>query len=341
MKKITVIISLFFAVAIHSQNLSELYETINSSVVVIDVVSVESDGEGTHKKLVTQSSQGSGVLISDKGLIWTASHVVQSAEVVSVEFVDGDRYEAEVLSSNPQADVALIKIINGFELKNKKVVKIGNSDEVMIGEDVFVLGAPHGFKQSLSRGILSGRFIPENLSNDFVKTEFLQTDAAINPGNSGGPMFNMKGEVIGVASRIYTTSGGFDGIGFAISSNVAKRLLMEEANLWTGMEAMLITGNIARVLNVPQESGLLILNTSTKGAAGKLGLRGGDIQATIDGMDILVGGDVILEIAGIKFENDDSGTLIKEKLKKYKKGDKISITILRGGKIGTISFDKQ
>ncbi|MDY8135962.1 S1C family serine protease [Aquimarina sp. 2201CG5-10] len=341
MKKLLLFFLFISIKCIYSQNLANLYKQVNSSVVVIDVVSVGSEGEGVSRRLVTQESQGSGFLVSNEGHIWTAAHVIQSAEVITVEFLDGDRYEADVLASNPNADVALLKIKEEFVLKNKKIVTIADSDKVMIGEDVFVLGAPHGFKQSLSRGILSGRHIPENLSNDFIKVEFLQTDAAINPGNSGGPVFNMKGEVIGIASRIYTMSGGFDGIGFAVTSNIANKLLMEEPNIWTGMEGKLVTGVLAKALNIPQKSGLLILNASTKGAAGKLGLRGGEIPAVIDGEEILIGGDVILEIAGIKFENEKSIFLIREKITSFQKGDSISITVLRDGKIGSLKFPKQ
>jgi len=291
--------------------------------------------------LAPQNSHGSGVLISKEGLIWTAAHVIQSAENITVEFMDGDVYDAEVLLSNPSADVALIKIEGSFLLKNKNIVPIGDSDKVKIGEDVFVLGAPHGFKQSLSRGIISGRYFPKNLSNDFIKMEFLHSDAAINPGNSGGPMFNMKGEVIGIVSGIYTESGGFEGIGSAVSSNIAKKLLTEEKNLWVGMESIIITGDLARVLNVPGESGLLILKLSSKGTANKLGLRGGYIPAIIDETNLLLGGDIILDIAGIKFKNENSGFLIKNELTKYKKGELIKMTVLRNGKIGVAEFPKQ
>ncbi|MFC5048492.1 S1C family serine protease [Aquimarina hainanensis] len=341
MKLLKLLFFLLFVVSVQAQKLSDLYKKVNSSVVVIEIISVGTESNGSNRQLVKESSQGSGVLISEDGKIWTAAHVVQSAEVVSVEFVDGDIYEATIVSSNPQADVALLQIKNNFQLKNKKVATIGDSDKTLIGEDVFVLGAPHGFKQSLSRGIISGRYVPDHRSNDFVKIEFLQTDAAINPGNSGGPMFNMKGEVIGIASRIYSASGGFSGIGFAVSSNIAQKLLSEEENIWTGMEGLLITGNVAKALNVPQESGLLVLSTATQGAASKLGLQGGYVPAVIDGVELLLGGDVILQIAGIPFTDDNSGYLIKKKLKEFKKGEKISISILRHGKIGTAEFYKQ
>ena len=339
MKKIFFLLIFVSAVGT-AQNLAELYKQVNSSVVVIDIVTVAPESVGTGVELVAQASQGSGVLISPDGLIWTAAHVVQSAEEVQVEFLDGDIYEGEVMTSNEEADVALVKIAGNFQLKNKAVAKIGDSDALGVGEDVFVLGAPHGFKQSLSRGILSGRFSPESLSNDFVEIEFLQTDAAINPGNSGGPMFNMQGEVVGIASRIYTNSGGFEGIGFAMSSNVANKLLMRESTIWAGMESILVDGTLAQALNVPQESGLLIVNLSSKGAAGQLGLQGGYIPANIDGIDLRIGGDIILEMAGIQITDVNSLFQIRQKISAAKSGEDISMTILRNGKVGQGFFKK-
>lgn len=338
--KFLVVATLFVSIA-QSQALTDLYKEVNSSVVVINIVSVAPENTGTSLELVAQESQGSGVLISPEGLIWTAAHVVQSAEEVQVEFLDGDIYEADVITSNPQGDVALLKIKGDFKLISKKVAKIGDSDKLLIGEDVFVLGAPHGFKQSMSRGILSGRYAPENLVNDFVPIEFLQTDAAINPGNSGGPMFNMKGEVVGIASRIFTNSGGFEGIGFAMTSNLATKLLMEEPSLWAGIESILIDGSIAKALNVPQEAGLLITSLSSKGAASELGLQGGFIAAVIEGNELIIGGDIILEIGGITVKNNNSMFQIRNKLMEYSKGELITMTILRNGKLGKAEFAKQ
>ena len=340
MKKLVLLLILFTISNAYSQRLADLYKQVNSSVVVIDIISVTPAKSDNQVELVAQASQGSGVLISDDGLIWTAAHVVQSAEEVQVEFIDGDIYQANVLASNEEADVALVQIAGDFKIRNKKIAPIGDSDKVDIGEDVFVLGAPHGFKQSLSRGILSGRFSPENLMNNFIKIEFLQTDAAINPGNSGGPMFNMKGEVIGIASRIYTNSGGFEGIGFAMSSNVAKKLLMEEPTIWAGMESMMVNGSLAAALNVPQEAGILVMTVSSKGAASQLGLQGGFIPATIEGLDILLGGDIILEMAGIKVTDLNSIFGIRQKIANTKAGNDISMTILRNGKIGQGKFTK-
>lgn len=340
-KRVLLGILMLFTANLNSQRLSELYKEINSSVVVIDVINVAPESLGNTVELVSQASQGSGVLITKDGLIWTAAHVVQSAEEVIVEFLDGDKYEAEVLNSNAQADVALIKIKGNFQLKNKNVANIGDSDKVEIGEDVFVLGAPHGFKQSLSRGILSGRYVPENLSNDFLPIEFLQTDAAINPGNSGGPMFNMKGEVVGIASRIYTESGGFEGIGFAMSSNVAHKLLMEDPGLWAGIESVIVDGALAQALNVPQSAGLLITSLSSKGAASELGLQGGYLPIAYAGGEIVIGGDIILNIADIPVTDNNSIFAIRKKLSEAQKGEKIRMTVLRGGKVAVAEFAKQ
>jgi serine protease Do len=278
-------------------------------------------------------------LIGEDGLIWTAAHVIQASEKITVEFTDGDIYEAEVVSSDSNADVALIKITNNFQLKDKKIADIGDSDKANIGDNVFVIGAPHGFKQSLSRGVISGKYIPENLSNQFQKVEFIQTDASINPGNSGGPMFNMKGEVIGIASRIYTVSGGFDGIGFAVSSNVAKRVL-ENIENWSGIESVVLSPELTALLNVPQKGGILITKVSTKGKAGKLGLIGGFIPVVIAGQEMLLGGDIILEIGGIKIEDQISLELVQERLSLIDKGTQISIVILRQGQVISTIYTK-
>ncbi|REE07693.1 serine protease Do [Winogradskyella pacifica] len=341
MNKLCLSILLLFTVNVNSQNLSELYNDVKSSVVVINIITVESRKVNDDLNLLAKATQGSGVLISEDGLIWTAAHVVQSAELVQVEFLDGELFEADVLSSNPLADVALIRIKGEFHLKNKKVAKIGNSDMQNIGDDIFVIGAPFGIKQTLSKGIISGKHYLDPSNSSLANVEFLQTDAAINHGNSGGPMFNMKGEIIGITSRIHSESGSFNGLAFAISSNTAKKTLMDEPNLWTGMNSILVTGNVAKALNIPQESGLLVLSLSSKGAASKIGLRGGFIEATIDGVKLLIGGDIILNFIDVNFSQSNFKNLIKTKMDTYKKGDNLSMTILRHGKIISLEFIKE
>jgi serine protease Do len=342
MKRIAYLLAfLLLPVSYFAQGLPQLYKEVSSSVVYIRIVNVSQGLTAQGVELMANEASGSGVLVSDDGLIWTAAHVVQSAELVKVEFQDGQSYEADVLSSFQIADVALLKIKGDFDTKGRHVAKIGDSDQVPIGEELYVLGAPHGFKQSLSRGILSGRYYPENLSNAFVKIEFLQTDAAINPGNSGGPVFNTKGEVVGIASRIYTNSGGFEGIGFAVSSKVAKELLSSKNAIWGGMDTQLLSPEMAAILNVPQEGGLLVMNVSTKGAGSQLNLRGGFIPVNIAGSEIMLGGDIILEIGGITIKDINSIFRIRQLIANAPAGQKISITILREGKIGAAEFSKQ
>lgn len=334
-KLFSTVLAVSISLTSFSQDLPELYKKVNSSIVVIETMSSASIGGGDKQKVSTVGGQGSGVLISADGYIWTASHVVNTAEFVAVKFTDNDVYQAKVISTNPTADVALIKIVSNFELKDKHVAVIGNSDSVMIGEDIFVIGAPHGLEQTLSRGIVSGRLKPEKMGDHFMPVEFIQTDAAINPGNSGGPMFNMKGEVIGIASFILSESGGFNGIGFGATSNIANKILMEGNQYWSGIESVLITNELADVFNLPQDAGVLVLSVSSEGLGSKIGLRGGYINATIEGSPLLIGGDIILEVAGIKIENEYSGIKVREKLTQLKEGEKFSIKYYRNGQIFT------
>ena len=334
MKKITSLaIVLFIGTITYSQSLSELYQIVNSSIVVIKTQSNISAGLGDKKKVNTEEGLGSGVLISEDGLIWTASHVVHSAEKIAIKFTDGDIYEAEVLSTSPSADVAMIKIIGDFQIKNKYVATIGDSDLVTIGQDIFVIGSPLGIEQTLTRGIVSGKITQGNL---FSPIEFIQTDAAINPGNSGGPLFNMNGEVIGIASFIMSQSGGFVGLGFGASSNVATKILMEQKSVWSGMEFAFLEGEMADVFNLPQEAGLLVLSVTSKGLGNKLGLKGGYIKAIIEGAPLLIGGDIILEIDGITLENAESLNLLKKKMVIFENMD-FEVKYLRAGKIYTSS----
>ncbi len=336
MKKI-IILFLLITSGVFSQDLPTLYKKVNSSVVVIETENAVSVGQGDKLKRSSEGGQGSGVLVSEDGLIWTASHVVHTADQLVVRFGKDEIYTASVLSSNPLADVALIKIDSNFVLGKKHVAKIGDSDNVEIGEDIFVLGAPLGIEQTLSKGIVSGRMSPsENpVSEKFMPIEYIQTDAAINPGNSGGPMFNMDGEVIGIASFILSQSGGFNGIGFGASSNIATKFLMEQANFWSGMEFILLRDEMAGVFNLPQKGGLLVLSVSSKGFGNKVGLRGGYIKAVIEGTELLIGGDIILEIAGVTLDNAESALKLRNKLTSFKKGDGYTVRFLRDGEYMT------
>ncbi|MGB0837908.1 MAG: S1C family serine protease [Flavobacteriaceae bacterium] len=331
MKKILLVVFVMIGLQVQSQSLAAAYEKVSSSVVVISTANKVAAAPGQVEQVTEVGGLGSGVLISKDGLIWTASHVVHTADRVMVKFKDGDEYLAEILSSSPLADVALIKIKGKFDLKEKHVSKIGDSDKLKIGEDIFVIGAPRGIEQTLSKGIVSGRLKPDDLTDHFIKAEYIQTDASINPGNSGGPMYNMKGEVVGIASFILSESGGFNGIGFGAASNVANNILMESPNFWSGMEFVVITPDLAGIFNLPQQAGLLIEKVAEGGLGDRAGIQGGYIPATIEGKELLLGGDILLEIAGIKLDQPENFLLLTQVIKEVKSGDSYVIKLLRNG----------
>lgn len=337
MKIITRVLALVFmmsSVTINSQTLSELYQKVNPAVVVILTEQKELVSSGNKTKTVTAGGLGSGFMISDTQII-TAAHVVQVAEKVDVQFLDGEVIPAKVISAYATADVALIELI--WPKKNAVTLTMADSKQVKIGEQVFVVGAPYGLGHSLSSGFVSGIINDREDKNPFTNSEYIQTDAAINTGNSGGPMINMKGEVIGVVSNILTQSGGFQGIGFASSSNITKELLFEKKVLWNGTDLLPLTGKIAKIFNIPQESGLLVQRVVKVSPFGILGVEDGDIEMTINGEKFIGGGDIILSINGVEFENTDESLLQISKVMEIKtENDPIEVVVFRAGKKVTL-----
>ena len=321
-----------------AQDLSTLYEKVSPSVVVIETEKQEIESaEGTSVK-VTVGGLGTGFLISDTQVV-TAAHVVQTAERILVHFSDQEEIPGKVVSAFKNADVALVELI--WPRKNAVTVPFGNSDEAKIGQQIFVIGAPMGLVNSLSSGYISGRLEGKKFSNPFLKVEYFQTDAAINTGNSGGPMFNMKGEVIGVVSYILSQSGGFEGLGFAATSNIAQELLFQEQILWTGIDAYLLTGEMAKIFNLPQPQGVLVQKVVFDSPMGLMGVQGGSYTATIEGEEIVVGGDIILEIDGIRFSTRDQELrALADHLQNRKAQDPLVVTVLRGGKMVELTLNK-
>lgn len=329
---------LFINISVKAQDLTKLYEKVNPAVVVIitevkDVVNL-----GSITKTVSSGGLGSGFMISDKQVI-TAAHVVQVAEKLNVKFGDGEIIPAKVVTSFNNADLALLELI--WPRKNAVTVKLGDSDKAKIGSKVFIVGAPYGLSHSLSSGYVSGILKNDKTKNPFTKSEFIQTDAAINTGNSGGPMFNMQGEVIGIVSNILTESGGFQGIGFAATSNIAKRLLLETNEFWSGVEMKPLFGRLAEIFNLPQKSGLLVQKVVEYSPLGVTGVKGGDIKVIIENEKFLVGGDIVLSFNGVEIENTDESFLnIAKSIEKREAGDPIELTVLRAGKVITLGRRK-
>ena len=317
-----------------SDSLRDLFARVSPSVCVLKTVGNELSA---NKKsgLTSAYGLGSGVLISSDGKVLTAAHVVHHADVVSVEFADGKKIGAKVIGSIPLADIALVQLDKVPDGLTPAI--LGDSDLMQVGDRVMIIGAPFGLSRAMSAGYLSGRHDLTEQTEGLVEVEVLQSDAAANSGNSGGPMFNMKGEVIGIISSILTKSGGFDGISFAISSNVARKLMLEGKTIWSGLDTVMLH-NYAAAFNIPQEAGLLVQRVAQDSIADNLGLKGGDKLIKIGSREVLVGGDIILAIAGVEITPDAKAMkAIRNKVHEMNEGDKLVIKILRAGNIDTLS----
>jgi S1-C subfamily serine protease len=333
-----IVISLIgFSSSVGANSLSKVFKKVNPAVVVILTKEhAYSSLQAGETVTITKGGLGSGIVISEDGLVMTSAHVVQVADSVVVRFLDGTTAEAKIVGAAVRADVALLKL---DRLPEKLVAaELGDSDEVNIGDEIFVIGAPYGISHTLTVGYMSGRRRPETVCKSLVPIEFLQTDAAINKGNSGGPMFDMDGKVVGIVSHILSQSGGSEGLGFAISINTAKELLLNQNSMWTGLEAYLVSGALARALNVPQEAGLLIQRVANDSPGEKMGLQPGKIPVKIAGERILIGGDIVLEVQGITISDDFRETCrIGDRTGGQNRGRITNVKVLRGGEVVNLS----
>ena len=229
---------------------------------------------------------GSGFIIRQDGVILTNNHVVEAAKEITVILTDKREYSAKVIGRDPKTDLAVLKIEPKGDLP---VAQLGDSDALRVGDWVIAIGNPFGLSNTVTVGIVSakGRVIGAGPYDDFI-----QTDAAINPGNSGGPLFNSRGEVVGINSAIFSQSGGNIGIGFAIPINVAKQLLPElETNGsvtrgWLGVSIQQLTPELARSLGISEARGALVADVTSSGPAEKGGMKRGDVIVSYDGKKI-------------------------------------------------------
>ncbi|MEO0528549.1 MAG: trypsin-like peptidase domain-containing protein, partial [Bacteroidota bacterium] len=215
-------------------NVARLYQKVLPTVVTIYTTS----NAITERGPVQNQGLGSGVLISHDCHILTAAHVVDGSSKIKVKTQDGKLRDATVLFSEKSADIALLRLDETDNTLAHAV--LGNSDHMAVGQNIYAIGSPYGMENSYSSGIISAFRGFNELYDGTVSIEFIQTDAAINSGNSGGPLFNSKGEVVGIASSILTVSGGFQGIGMAVTINTAKDLLAFEDRPWIGVESVFL-----------------------------------------------------------------------------------------------------
>lgn len=236
-------------------------------------------------------SLGSGFIISADGYVLTNNHVVADADEIVVRLSDRSELEAKLVGADPRTDVALLKV----EGKNLPTVKLGKSEVLKVGEWVVAIGSPFGFDHSVTAGIVSakGRSLPDE---NYVP--FIQTDVAINPGNSGGPLFNLDGEVVGINSQIFTRSGGFMGLSFAIpidvAMNVAEQLKAEGkvSRGWLGVVIQEVNKDLAETFGLDKPAGALVAQVLENGPAAKGGLQVGDVILALDGQPIQVSADL-------------------------------------------------
>lgn len=294
---VIIVLGIFWASITEGQALRDVFKRVNSSVVVIRAVETNVIA-GPPSQPAIAGGLGSGELISTDGEIMTAAHLVETADTVFVQFSNREIFTAKVIASEPAADVALLKL-NSPPPSGATVAPLGDSDKVEVGDQIFVIGAPHGISYTLTVGYISARRRPNTLYSGLSLAEFFQTDAAINEGNSGGPMFNMAGEIVGIVSSIISKSRGSQGLGFVATSNMARQLLLQRRSFWGGLSGSFISSQSAKLLNVPPPGeGMLIERVAKNSPAALIGLKGGTTRATIQEENLILGGDIILEVSG-------------------------------------------
>ncbi|RPH82190.1 MAG: trypsin [Candidatus Rokuibacteriota bacterium] len=310
-----------------AQTVREVFQKVEPSVVVIRGRGRDVTASGQTRYTET----GSGVLISTDGQVMTASHVVHLLDEISVEFLGGETVTAQVVASEPAADLSLLKLDR--VPPGSRVAAMADSSTVQIGDQVLVVGAPYGLSHSLSVGYISARWAPNTVYRTMPLAEFFQTDAVINTGNSGGPMFSMKGEVIGIVSHNISKSGGSEGLGFVVTLNTARQLLLEKRSFWSGLEGLTLTDELADLLNLPDRAAGFMVKTIAKGSpADQIGLRPATQLATISGQEVPLGGDIVLAVQGIPASAANMAG-IRDALNQLGPGGPFTVRILRAGEV--------
>jgi S1-C subfamily serine protease len=238
---------------------------------------------------------------------------------------------ARVVASEPAADLSLLQLDK--VPAQAKVARLADSNTVKVGDQVVVVGAPYGLSYAMTVGWISARWAPNTVYKTMPMAEFFQTDAVINTGNSGGPMFNMAGEVIGIVSHNISKSGGSEGLGFVVTGNTAKELLLTKRSFWSGLEGQILTPELGDLFNLPPNTlGYLVKNVAKDSPAEAMGIKGSTKLATIDGESIAIGGDIVLSVDGIKFATAADAQKIRAHLNTLTPGAPLKVTVFRAGR---------
>lgn len=328
-----------FSITDDEKNNIAVYEKAADGVVNIISITIQMDF--FFNAIPTQGS-GSGSIIDLKGHILTNHHVVANSQRLEVTLADGSKWPAKLIGSDPDNDLAVIKIEAPKE--KLKVIPMGDSKNLRIGQKVLAIGNPFGLERTLTTGVISslGRTIRSDAG--YLIEDVIQTDAAINPGNSGGPLLNSEGEIIGINSAIISPSGGSVGIGFAIPVNTAKRVVPELISKgyvsypYIGATIQSLFPELAKFLNLKIERGAMIAEVVRGGPADKAGLRGGNQRVQVGNMIVIVNGDIVVKADQQEIKtHDDLIRYIREKkpgntiiLKVYRKGEWKEVKITLG-----------
>lgn len=336
------------------QDLIELYDKVDQSVVQV-TPSTSTPGE---------SRLGSGFVYDKQGHIITNYHVVAGDDVneeFEITFTDGSAYKAEIVGVDPFAEIAVLKTpLNDSQISDKLVpLPIGNFSEVDVGQRVAAVGNPFGLSASITEGIVSGleRLLPAlspqeppNLGQAPIVPEtpgfsipnIIQTDAAINPGNSGGPLLNMDGQVIGINTAIFSATGVYSGVGFAIPSYLIQQVVPALISTgsyqhpYLGVSGIDVNTDIAEIMGLENTTGFLVIQVTSGSPAEKSGIRGGSVLTEIDGTEIELGGDVIIGVDDNPIRKIDDLLSYLEREKKV--GENITLSIIRNGDVQQIDL---
>jgi S1-C subfamily serine protease len=279
----------------------------------------------------SNNAQGSGFVYSEEGHIVTNQHVVDGANRIEVSFTDGTTRPAEIIGTDPYTDLAVLKV----NKEGLEPLSLGDSSNVTVGQKAVAIGNPFGLRGSMTSGIISQKGRTLRTQGGFSTPNVLQTDAAINPGNSGGPLMNIQGEVIGVNTAIETNTGVFSGIGFAVPSNTVKTVvpeLIENGDFehpWIGVSGVDVTQDIAQEMELESTTGFLVMEVVSGGPAESAGLQEGDRNVTLNGAEVLVGGDVIVGINGEEIRGISDVLLYLAR--EAEVGEEVELTVIRDG----------
>lgn len=308
----------------------KVFEQAHPAVVNISTITLSVN---FWRQIIPREGQGSGFIIDRRGYILTNNHVIGNAKEIRVTLANGEKLPAQLIGQDPNSDIAVIKVTSD---KIDSTATLGDSDKIRVGQKAIAIGNPFGLSHTLTTGVISALGRSIETSEGIEIDEIIQTDAAINPGNSGGPLLNSNGEVIDINTAIFSLSGGYQGIGFAIPINRAKEIATQLISTgrvprpWLGIESVTNDENLAYALGLPVDYGLLLQKTFPGSPSDRAGLKGGDRYVIIGGMQLLIGGDLIVAIDNDKVT--DPKRLVNI-LNRKKVGQKITIEFYRGKRL--------